>query len=58
MRYDKTKTKTKSCSDKKRFRDLQEAKGSMIVLRRQEGVRMRIYECEYCKGFHLSKIKG
>ena len=42
-----------SCKKKKRFRDLAEAKAA----RSRIPTTMRIYKCNFCKGYHLtSKI--
>lgn len=47
--------KNRSCSTKKRFRSHEEAKQSKSTIRNNRDVKLRVYECELCKGYHLTK---
>lgn len=42
------------CSSKRRFKDRVGAKKSVRKIRNYDGTRMRIYECDFCKGYHLT----
>jgi hypothetical protein len=39
-----------SCKKKRRFRDLAEAKAAKSRI----PTKMRVYDCNYCKGYHLT----
>ena len=46
------------CDGKVRYRDDTEAKrAASLVNQHNPGVFMRYYECQVCKGFHLTKKK-
>ena len=42
------------CKRKKRFRDMKEATRISSLIRNTSGQKLRIYECDFCKGFHLT----
>ena len=45
----------KDCKVKRRFRSIQEAKHAIRRIWHGKGNELYFYECELCKGFHLTK---
>lgn len=46
--------RTRMCSSKTRYKTRNRAKKVKSNIRNWDGTIMRIYECDYCSGFHLS----
>jgi len=46
--------KHRSCTGKIRYRDRSEAIVALQKAKRRRGTPLRIYECDLCRGFHLS----
>lgn len=51
------RVESRMCSRKTRFKDRMSAKRSVKTIRDGDGTRMRIYECDYCSGYHLTYNK-
>ena len=46
--------KAKMCSRKTRYKTRNDAKKVKINIKRWDNTIMRIYECPYCSGYHLT----
>lgn len=45
----------RSCVSKVRYRDRQEAVIALQKATRRRGTPLRIYDCDLCRGFHLTR---
>lgn len=49
------KNKVEGCQKKKRYSDEFAARASGVCRMTAEGVRLYIYQCNYCRGWHLTR---
>lgn len=47
----------RGCSDKRRYSDEYGARGAGQCLQKENIVKLYMYQCDICKGWHLTKIK-
>jgi len=51
------RVRKRMCTSKKRYRDHNEAISSGQTATARRGTTLRVYECPWCDGFHLTKEK-
>jgi len=44
--------RARACTGKRRFDDKSEAKAEAKVVSKRKGIKLRVYSCPFCDGFH------